>query len=111
MFEAVRRPMPFVVLREAGTIGDTVREALASASPEERPGLERAAELIAAQERLTDEQLQSRWVRGVLADAGITPESGHVESVKALREAVPGGIRLTDANRLVLAATQDSDPA
>ncbi|WP_240649329.1 hypothetical protein [Streptomyces sp. Z26] len=111
MFEAVKRPMPFVVLREAGTVGDAVREALATASPEERPGLERAAELIAAQERLTDEEVQSRWVRGVLADAGITPESGHVASVKALREAVPGGIRLTDANRLVLAATEQPGPA
>jgi hypothetical protein len=78
-----------LLIRDAEVIGAAVRDALAGASPEERPGLERAAALIASTATGTDARLRARWVRSRLAAAGFTGDVASVAAVKALRQAEP----------------------
>ena len=71
-----------LVLRDTDVVAHGIRQALAEATPEERPGLERAA--------APDAELHARWVRERLAAAGHEGPVDSVRAVKALREAAPG---------------------
>lgn len=77
-------------LRDADVIAAALRQALADASPQERPGLERAAALVESTAAATETQLRARWVRDRLAAAGFTGDIASVAAVKALRQAEPG---------------------
>ncbi|CAM5677031.1 hypothetical protein SALBM135S_06199 [Streptomyces alboniger] len=78
-----------LVIRDADVVAETLRQALAEASPEERPGLERAAALVEATADATESQLRGRWVRSRLAAVGFTGDIASVAAVKALRRAEP----------------------
>ncbi|MCR3728488.1 hypothetical protein [Streptomyces umbrinus] len=78
-----------LTIRDADVVAAALRQALAEASPEERPGLERAAALVESTAAATETQLRARWVRSRLADTGFTGDITSVEAVKALRQAEP----------------------
>ncbi|WP_328330628.1 MULTISPECIES: hypothetical protein [unclassified Streptomyces] len=77
------------VIRDADVVAMALREALAEASPEERPGLERAAALVESTAAATEGRLRARWVRSRLAAVGFTGDIASVAAVKALRQAEP----------------------
>ncbi|MGW7545291.1 hypothetical protein ACWGKQ_29910 [Streptomyces sp. NPDC054770] len=78
-----------LAIRDAHVVAADLRQALATASPEERPGLERAAALVESTASATDTQLRARWVRSRLAAVGFAGDIGSVAAVKALRQAEP----------------------
>ncbi|MFE2377162.1 hypothetical protein [Streptomyces sp. NPDC059398] len=78
-----------LVIRDADVVAAALSQALADASPEDRPGLERAAALVESTAAATESQLRARWVRSRLAAAGFTGEIDSVAAVKALRRAEP----------------------
>ncbi|MFJ2767428.1 hypothetical protein [Streptomyces sp. NPDC087300] len=90
-----KRETSVVVLRDADLITERIAERIAEAlerAPEaERPGLERAAALV-AEATLTDTapELRARWVRQRLAEAGYEGALDSVAAVKALRQMEPG---------------------
>lgn len=90
MFGLGKQEMSVLVLRDAEDIEDAVRAALGSAPPEERPGLERALALVTEAGTRPDGELHARWVRQVLAKAGVQGPPDSVPAIKALREAAPG---------------------
>ncbi|WP_442306015.1 hypothetical protein [Streptomyces sp. 2RAF24] len=78
-----------LVVREADTITAALRDALAEAAPDERPGLERALALAAAAAAVPDAVRRAEWVRGRIAEVGFTGDIGSIAAVKALRQAEP----------------------
>ncbi|MER5530119.1 hypothetical protein ABT075_36970 [Streptomyces sp. NPDC002677] len=78
-----------LAIRDADVVAAALRQALAEASAEERPGLERAAALVESTASATEPELRARWVRSRLAAVGFTGDVGSVAAVKALREAEP----------------------
>ncbi|GAA0967462.1 hypothetical protein [Actinocorallia libanotica] len=78
-----------LLLRDADVVGAALREALEGASPQERPGLERAVALVESVAAGTDGRLRARWARDRLAAAGFTGDVAAVAAVKALRQAEP----------------------
>ncbi|MGW4882337.1 hypothetical protein ACWEPI_38005 [Streptomyces sp. NPDC004262] len=78
-----------LTIRDADVVAAALREALADASPEERPGLERAAALVRSTASDTEALLRARWVRSRLAATGFSGEITSVAAVKALRQAEP----------------------
>ncbi|NDZ82631.1 hypothetical protein G3I19_29675 [Streptomyces sp. SID10853] len=78
-----------LVIRDADLVAEALRQALAEASPEELPGLERAAALVESTAAATEGGLRARWVRSRLAAVGFTGDIGSVAAVKALRQAEP----------------------
>ncbi|MFJ9350900.1 hypothetical protein [Streptomyces sp. NPDC101237] len=78
-----------LTIRDADVVAAALREALADASPEERPGLERAAALVRSTASDTESLLRARWVRARLAATGFTGDITSVAAVKALRQAEP----------------------
>ncbi|MDT0450866.1 hypothetical protein [Streptomyces hesseae] len=96
-----------VVLRDSQALADAVREALETASEAERPGLERAAGLIALHAARPEREIRAEWTRGILATAGVDPREQEVHAVRALRRAEPG-LSLKSAVQLVREAV---DPA
>ncbi|MGW3421149.1 hypothetical protein [Streptomyces phaeochromogenes] len=78
-----------LTVRDADVVAAALRQALAEASPEERPGLERAAALVESTAAATDGQLRARWVRSRLAAVGFAGDITSVAAVKALRQAEP----------------------
>ncbi|MEU5430579.1 hypothetical protein AB0H73_33950 [Streptomyces olivoreticuli] len=100
MFGGSRRSEQVVVLRDSQAIAEAVREALAGASEELRPGLELAAELIARQAERPEHEVRAEWARGILAEAGVDAREREVHAVKALRQARPG-LGLAQAVQLV----------
>nr|BFD87590.1 hypothetical protein StreXyl84_69910 [Streptomyces sp. Xyl84] len=78
-----------LVIRDADVVGAALRQALAEASPEERPGLERAAALVRSTAAATESALRADWVRSRLAEVGFTGDIGSIAAVKALRQAEP----------------------
>ncbi|WP_225822927.1 hypothetical protein [Streptomyces naphthomycinicus] len=78
-----------LVIRDSDLIAAALREALAEASDEERPGLERAAALVTATAGAGEGRLRADWVRARLADVGFTGDIASVAAVKALRRAEP----------------------
>ncbi|WP_212764307.1 hypothetical protein [Streptomyces sp. I05A-00742] len=84
-------PVPqVVVLRDSQAIAEAVHEALASAAPEDRPGLERAAGLIAARAARPEHEIRAEWARGVVTAAGYDPRTQELHAIRALRRAEPG---------------------
>lgn len=79
-----------LVLRDSDAAAEAIREALAGASAEERPGLERAAAIIAEYGSRPEAAARVEWVRGVLAAAGVDPVTHEVRAVKAVRDAERG---------------------
>lgn len=80
----------FVLLvRDSDVIAAALRQALAEASPEDRPGLERAAALVESTAAATEGRLRARWVRSRLAAAGFTGDIASVAAIRALRRAEP----------------------
>jgi hypothetical protein len=91
MFGRSQQPdLNVLVLRDADVIAARVRWALDEASPEERPGLERAAALIEQAAAAEDTDLFARWVHERLAAAGYEGAPDSVQAIKVLREAAPG---------------------
>ncbi|WP_256639198.1 hypothetical protein [Streptomyces murinus] len=78
-----------LVIRDADVVAAALREALAEASPEERPGLERAAALVESTARATEAKLRADWTRARLAAVGFTGDLSSVAATKALRQAEP----------------------
>ncbi|MGY0018166.1 hypothetical protein [Streptomyces sp. cg35] len=89
MIIKAKRELNVLVLRDADRVADAVQEALASASDAERPGLERAAALIAEAAGMSEAEVRGRWVRERLAAAGHTGPADSVQAIKALRQAEP----------------------
>ncbi|MEU8582272.1 hypothetical protein [Streptomyces abikoensis] len=96
-----------VVLRDSQAVADAVREALETASEAERPGLERAAALIALHAARPEREIRAEWTRGVLAAAGVDPREQEVHAVRAVRRAEPG-LSLKAAVQLVREAVADA---
>ncbi|PPS84036.1 hypothetical protein [Streptomyces sp. MH60] len=88
-----------LVLRDTDVVAHGIRRALAEATPEERPGLERAAALVERAAAEPDAALFARWVHERLAAAGHEGPVDSVRAVKTLREATPG-LSLRQAVRL-----------
>ncbi|MGW5283336.1 hypothetical protein ACWERI_28355 [Streptomyces collinus] len=78
-----------LALRDADVIAAQLRQALAEASPQKRPGLERAAALVESTAAASETRLRARWVRDRLAEAGFSGDITSVAAVKALRQAEP----------------------
>ncbi|MFJ2889925.1 hypothetical protein ACIO53_28100 [Streptomyces sp. NPDC087305] len=78
-----------LTVRDSDVVAAALREALAGASPEERPGLERAAALVESAAAANESLLQARWVRSRLAAVGFTGDIASVSAVRALRQAEP----------------------
>ncbi|WP_354644585.1 hypothetical protein [Kitasatospora camelliae] len=78
-----------LVIRDSDTIATALDQALAEATPEDRPGLERAAALVRATAATGETRLRARWVRSRLAAVGFTGAVDSVAAVKALRQAEP----------------------
>ncbi|WTB19267.1 hypothetical protein OG293_13290 [Streptomyces sp. NBC_00829] len=87
-----------LVLRDADGIADAVRAALSTATPEERPGLERAAAIVAEAADTSVAELRGRWVRQQLDAAGIKEPADSINAIKALRQAEPGLSLLSAVN-------------
>ncbi|MET9161268.1 hypothetical protein OH540_08215 [Streptomyces sp. BPPL-273] len=79
-----------LVLRDADVVAHGIRQALATATPEERPGLEAAVAVAERAAAASDAELRARWVRERLAEAGHEGPVDSVGAVKTLREAAPG---------------------
>ncbi|MFI5977655.1 hypothetical protein [Streptomyces sp. NPDC051452] len=78
-----------LALRDADVVAAALRQALAEAPPQERPGLERAAALVESTAAATEDQLRARWVHARLAAVGFTGDIASVAAVRALRQAEP----------------------
>ncbi|MFD3997128.1 hypothetical protein [Streptomyces sp. NPDC058583] len=78
-----------LVVREADTIVAGLRDVLAEAASDERPGLERALALAEATSAVPDAARRAEWVRGRLAEVGFTGGIASIAAVKALRQAEP----------------------
>nr|WSY50158.1 hypothetical protein OG999_08435 [Streptomyces sp. NBC_00886] len=78
-----------LTVRDTDVIEAALRRALAGASAEERPGLERAAALVESIAADDEIRLRARWVRSRLADVGFTGDIASVTAVRALRRAEP----------------------
>ncbi|MEU3027510.1 hypothetical protein ACPCBC_20550 [Streptomyces incarnatus] len=79
-----------LVIRDADVVSSVLREALAQASPEERPGLEHAVALVESAAGATEAKLRADWTRARLAAVGFTGDLSSVAAIKALRQAEPG---------------------
>ncbi|MGW8062572.1 hypothetical protein ACVV2G_09920 [Streptomyces ziwulingensis] len=91
MFGRGRPPeLNVLVLRDADVIAQDVRQALAEATPEQRPGLERAAALVEQAAAASEAELRARWVHERFAEAGYQGPADSVQAVKTLRDAAPG---------------------
>ncbi|MER7925324.1 hypothetical protein ABTY96_19660 [Streptomyces sp. NPDC096057] len=78
-----------LTVRDSDVIAAALRRALAGASPEERPGLERAVALVESTAAADEGRLHARWVRSRLDSVGFGGDPGSVEAVRALRQAEP----------------------
>ncbi|MFF7381769.1 hypothetical protein [Streptomyces griseoluteus] len=76
-------------LKDSDAILAAVRQALADAPPEERPGLERAVALVESTAADSEDALCARWVRARLADTGFTGDIASMAALRALRKAEP----------------------
>lgn len=99
LFGQKKQEFAVLVVRDADEVAEAVDRALETAGPEERPGLERAAALLAAAQDATDGELRGSWARRQITEAGVEGPADSVRAVKALREAEPG-LSLLQAVRL-----------
>ncbi|MFJ8603854.1 hypothetical protein ACIREM_35140 [Streptomyces shenzhenensis] len=104
-FAGLAKKNNFVLLiRDSDVVAAALRDALAEATPEERPGLERAAALVESTAALGEAGLRAHWVRSRLAAVGFSGDLASVAAVKALRQAEPQ-LSLTAAVQLQGEAT------
>ncbi|MFI5875095.1 hypothetical protein ACIBAH_22060 [Streptomyces sp. NPDC051445] len=90
VFAGLNKKHNFVLtIRDADVVAAALRQALAEAEPEERPGLERAVALVESTAAAAETQVRARWVRSRLAAVGFRGDLTSVAAVKALREAEP----------------------
>lgn len=78
-----------LTIRDADVVATALRQALTDASPEERPGLERAVALVESTAAANEGRLRARWVRSRLDAVGFTGDPASVAAVRALRQAEP----------------------
>ncbi|MHB9753187.1 hypothetical protein ACYBSK_02235 [Streptomyces sp. BYX5S] len=78
-----------LLVRDTDILAETLRQALLDASPEERPGLERAAALVASTATTSEPALRARWTRARWSAVGFDGDITSVAAVKALRQAEP----------------------
>lgn len=79
-----------VVLRDSGEVLAALERAVAEATAEERPGLERALEIAVREAGAADDtSARARWTLRRLEAVGFTGPLDSVHAVKALREAEP----------------------
>ncbi|THA65307.1 hypothetical protein E6P78_18670 [Streptomyces sp. A0958] len=89
-----KQDMAVIVVRDADAVVAALREALEQAGEEDRPGLERALALAAAQAGVPDAELRGRWAGRRIRAGGHEGPLDAVAAVKALRTAEPGlGLR------------------
>ncbi|RSO20591.1 hypothetical protein DMH15_35855 [Streptomyces sp. WAC 06725] len=65
---------PMITVRDSQEILVRLRQALESAGPAERSGLEHATDIAEATAALANEQVRKGWVRGILKAAGADAE-------------------------------------
>ncbi|MEU7579534.1 hypothetical protein AB0B50_18225 [Streptomyces sp. NPDC041068] len=94
-----KRELMVIALRDTDAVADELREALATADERDRPGLERAAALLARTAAVPDTEVRGRWALRQIAAAGHTGPADSVHAIKALRQAEPG-LSLASAVRL-----------
>ncbi|MEV1024501.1 hypothetical protein [Streptomyces sp. NPDC050264] len=99
------RELNVLVLRDSNRLADAVEAALRTAPDTERPGLERAAALIAEAAARSDAELRGDWVRARLAAAGQDLPADSVQAIRLLRQAEPS-LSLYAAVRLAKAAAE-----
>ncbi|MFC9272394.1 hypothetical protein ACFTXJ_32000 [Streptomyces zhihengii] len=90
MFGLTKRDAQTIFVRDSDGVTAALREALAEAPPEERPGLEGALEIAGGVCSSSEAETQARWVRAHLDAAAVTGPADSVTAIKALREAAPG---------------------
>ncbi|KOV63790.1 hypothetical protein ADL00_22865 [Streptomyces sp. AS58] len=100
-----KHPRTILFVRDADAAVADLRQALAEAGPEERPGLERAVGIAERAARASDADLRARWVRERLAAVGYEGPVDSVKAIKHLREAAPG-LGLLEAVQLAKSAAQ-----
>jgi muramidase (phage lysozyme) len=88
-----------VVLHDAGEAQKALVAAIATAPPEQIPGLQRAIDILSTVSG-SDALLEQRWAEQVLKKKGFDPVTQDVEAIRALRQELPG-LALTKANELV----------
>jgi hypothetical protein len=89
-FAGFNKKHTFVLtIRDSDVAAAALRQALAEAAPEERPGLARAVALVEAAAAAEETRLRARWVRSRLAAVGFQGDIASVAAVKALRQAEP----------------------
>ncbi|MBL1104415.1 hypothetical protein JK361_07335 [Streptomyces sp. 5-8] len=79
-----------LLIRDADLVMAALRQALADAVPEERPGLERAVALVESTAAATETRVRADWVRSRLSAVGFTGDIVSIAALKALRRAEPG---------------------
>ncbi|MFK4067380.1 hypothetical protein [Streptomyces sp. NPDC029674] len=94
-----KRELMVIALRDTDAVAEELREALATADERDRPGLERAAALLARAAAVPDSEIRGRWALRRITAAGHTGPADSVHAVKALRQAEPG-LSLASAVRL-----------
>ncbi|MFI7386335.1 hypothetical protein [Streptomyces sp. NPDC049813] len=107
MIKKSNRELNVLVLRDTDRVAEALRSALRSASDAERPGLERAAALVAEAAARDDAELRGDWVRARLAAAGHEGPADSVQAIKILRQSEPG-LSLLTAVRLAKDAVRGS---
>ncbi|MFJ8312620.1 MULTISPECIES: hypothetical protein [unclassified Streptomyces] len=86
-----RKELEVLVLRDADTVTEAIRDALAGAGEAERPGLEAAVRIAERAAAVPDRELRARWVRLQRASVGYPgPDDESMHAIKALRQAQPG---------------------
>ncbi|MEU1119479.1 MULTISPECIES: hypothetical protein [unclassified Streptomyces] len=85
-----KRELMVIALRDTDAVADELREALATADERDRPGLERAAALLARTAAVPDSEIRGRWALRQITAAGHTGPADSVHAVKVLRQAEPG---------------------
>ncbi|MFH8985311.1 hypothetical protein [Streptomyces varsoviensis] len=108
-----RQEPAVIVVRDTDTITTALHQALGTASPEERPGLERALAVATEVANTPDAELRARWVHDRLASTGYAGPADSVAAIKALRQAETG-LSLLQAVTLTkeaAATTTDGPPA
>ncbi|WAL97421.1 hypothetical protein [Streptomyces sp. Je 1-369] len=85
-----KRELMVIALRDTDAVTDELREALATADERDRPGLERAMELVARAAAVPDAEVRGRWALRRITAAGHTGPADSVHAVRALRQAEPG---------------------
>ncbi|MFJ8043408.1 hypothetical protein ACIRBX_23215 [Kitasatospora sp. NPDC096147] len=103
MFRTTKSPSDLesvLLVREAPELAAALREALGSATEEQRAGLEVALAIVAQAAERPDPAVRGGWAERALAVRGLSPEDDTVAAVKAVREAAPA-LSLLSAHQLV----------